>query len=311
MTCEVSIALIGLGVMGFKLLETFNEICKITCVVIRDNPKSPDKTTKIRKLQREYPHIRIVCDFKDLLRDDSIEAVVIATPIDSHYKLCKDFLLSGKHVFLEKPISKNLAECIELKDIALRNQLTLHIGYKYIYDLGFQELCKRIEREKIRWLNLSWFKWGSFKEDISWNLASHELLLALTIFPEITSIERLDSESSLNSFRLSDNNKMLVLLRTNNGYVGSININRLSNAYLKTIQVETDNNVFVLNGEELIDYNKINNIKTNLFKNKSNMLNLECADFINCIEFTKTPLVNIDMSIQVTKILQNYNESKN
>ena len=120
------LGIIGIGNWGKNLVR---DVSKISCVKTcssRGDPKN------ISWLKKNYPSIQYTSDSKEIFADKEIDAVIIATPINTHYNLVKKALLSKKHVFVEKPISSTLSKAEELIKIAKKNNLLLFVGQKYI-----------------------------------------------------------------------------------------------------------------------------------------------------------------------------------
>src|SRR5439155_3371482 len=83
-----------------------------------------------------YPNARATSDFGEMLADDALDAVVISTPVASHYALAKRALEVGKHVLVEKPPAMQKAEMDELVALALKRDLTLMPGHLLLYHPG-------------------------------------------------------------------------------------------------------------------------------------------------------------------------------
>jgi len=105
--------LIGYGYWGPNFARIISELSDVSlkyCADISDD--------SLRKIKNKYPEIKATNDYNDILNDKEIEAVFIVTPVSSHYKIAKDSLNAGKHVFVEKPLTGSLSEARELTDLA-------------------------------------------------------------------------------------------------------------------------------------------------------------------------------------------------
>jgi len=111
------LGIIGIGNWGKNLIR---DISKISCVKKCSSLGNPKN---ISWLKKKYPSIQHTCNLKEIFDDKEIDAVIIATPINTHYNLVKKALLSKKHVFVEKPISSTLSKAEELIKIAKKNNL--------------------------------------------------------------------------------------------------------------------------------------------------------------------------------------------
>ena len=109
----VKIGIIGFGYWGPNLVRNFSNQREGKVNTIAES-----RIERHNHISKLYPDIKIVSDSTDLINDTNIDAVVIATPVFSHYMLAKKALLAGKHVLLEKPITSSVDESKELIEIA-------------------------------------------------------------------------------------------------------------------------------------------------------------------------------------------------
>ena len=166
---KLRIAIIGVGRWGKNILREFAVCADIVYVVHGDNPETS------RWLSETYPHIQSV-PYDAVLIDTSITAVVIATPIETHFNIARAALEAGKHVFLEKPGCASGEQLQELISLAQKKWLGLQIGYIVLHHPAYTFLSQNIEGPIIS-IACSWDKFGSFEEDITRNLACHEFSL--------------------------------------------------------------------------------------------------------------------------------------
>ncbi len=108
-----SVGVVGLNYWGPNLVRNFHDIADLTWVCDLDQ-------THLDAIAARYPSARATTSFDELLADDALDAVVIATPVPTHYELAKQALAAGKHVFVEKPPAMRAAEMDELVSLAGR-----------------------------------------------------------------------------------------------------------------------------------------------------------------------------------------------
>jgi predicted dehydrogenase len=133
----VKVGIIGLGHMGNYHATVCKQINTVNLVAVADpNEKNLEKVSgpKIIKSQ----------NYKEWL--DQVDAVIIAVPTQLHYPIAKDCLLSGKHVLVEKPLTKDIKQATELFEIAQKNNCALHIGHVERFNCAVQELKKIIHK---------------------------------------------------------------------------------------------------------------------------------------------------------------------
>ena len=129
--------------------------------------------SNIKWLKKKYPSIQHTYNLKEIFADKEIDAVIIATPINTHYNLVKKALLAKKHVFVEKPLSSTLSNAEELIKLAKKNNLLLFVGQIFIFNEIFKKIIQISKRENITHVNFVWNKFGTFDEDIFLNLYLH------------------------------------------------------------------------------------------------------------------------------------------
>ena len=121
---SLRIGLIGAGYWGINLIRNFYKLGVLKTVV--------DNDLKRKKAVLEIaPKVFFTNDYKSILKDVTIEAVVISTPAKSHFNLVKEALLSDKHVFVEKPLCLKYEDGKKLQRVASQRKLKLldyHIG---------------------------------------------------------------------------------------------------------------------------------------------------------------------------------------
>jgi predicted dehydrogenase len=124
----IGIAVLGCGYWGPNLARNVAERPELQLRALCDR----DPRT-LRALARRYPGPRAVHEFDEVLSDTSVDAVIVATPPQTHYPLVKRALQAGKHVLVEKPLATRLTDAYELAELAEAAQLVLMPGHTFIY----------------------------------------------------------------------------------------------------------------------------------------------------------------------------------
>jgi predicted dehydrogenase len=125
---SIRLGIVGYGYWGPNLLRNFAECADVTVRVCAE--RMPDRRSLAR---RRHPGIAITADAETILADPEIDAVVLATPVSTHYALAKAALARGKHVLVEKPMTERVAEAEELIDLARRNGCVLMVDHTFVY----------------------------------------------------------------------------------------------------------------------------------------------------------------------------------
>jgi len=172
------VALTGAGYWGPNLARVLHQspICDFVAAC-DSNPINLDKIT------RQYPSLKAYSNFDDLLASD-VDAIMIATPISTHYELAKLALNAGKHVFVEKPLAHASVFARELVKIAADRKKTLFTGHTFIYSpavIKIKELLDNGHLGEVFYISLSRVNLGLYQYDVDvvWDLAVHDISILL------------------------------------------------------------------------------------------------------------------------------------
>ena len=177
---SVRVGLVGFGYWGPKLVRNFAEMAQAGLEWVADLDEA-----RLAKVRSQYPGIRTTSDYGEMLRSD-IDAVVVAAPIRTHYKLAKAALLAGKHVMVEKPLTSSSAEGEELVRLAEERGLTLMVGHTFEYNPAIRALREIVasgELGEVYYIDAARLNLGLFQPDINvmWDLAPHDLSILLYV----------------------------------------------------------------------------------------------------------------------------------
>jgi predicted dehydrogenase len=140
----IRVGVIGYGHWGPNLVRNFAELDDAAVAAVADH--HPER---LELLERRHPGIRTYLDHAGLLRDPSIDAVAIATPISSHFDLAMAALAAGKHVWVEKPITETLEQARRLADEADRRKRVLVVDHTLVYSGGVRKLAELIDAGEL------------------------------------------------------------------------------------------------------------------------------------------------------------------
>jgi predicted dehydrogenase len=174
----------GYGYWGRNLLRAFASVrgAKLTAAC--------DSAPEARAaLQAEHPGLAVVDTFSALLGRPDVDGVVIATPADQHYEQVRRALEAGKHVFVEKPMSRSVAEARELIDLAERHRRVLMVGHTFLFNDAVRWVKDYIDRGELGEVYYAYFQrlnLGRVRQDVDalWNLAPHDISIAQYWFGE-------------------------------------------------------------------------------------------------------------------------------
>ncbi|HUF02067.1 MAG TPA: Gfo/Idh/MocA family oxidoreductase [Gaiellaceae bacterium] len=134
----MKVAQAGLGAWGRNLTRNFADLAELAWVCDTAEAKRDEFAGR-------YPGARFTTAFSDLLADDDLEAIVIATPVPTHHELAKQALEAGKHVFVEKPPAMTTREIDELVALAEERGLVLMPGHLLLYHPGVRMLKELVD----------------------------------------------------------------------------------------------------------------------------------------------------------------------
>ena len=286
------IAIIGLGKWGKNLLREFSNVSCVTKCHTRGNQKN------ISWLRRNYPKVVHTTSIRDILTDKNIDAVAISTPINSHFKIAKNALESGKHVFVEKPMASSVIEAKQLVKIAKSKNLNLFVGHVFLYNEIFKKIKKIDKQEFITYAHFAWKKFGTFDEDIFKNLLSHDISLILALFG---SPNRIRLTNNVGFITTSD--RISLELNFTRNRKCEVSIDRISPHKEKSVTFLTKKNLFVWNDDELLRFDKRTQSFKKIYQSKNTPLHLECKKFIANITSKKVSYDSSFLALNVTRIL--------
>ena len=170
-----TIGVIGCGYWGPNLIRNFVENGEAQLLWMCDADQK-----RLESVGRRYPFARTTGDYREVLCDKRVDAVVVATPVATHYRFTKEALAAGKHVLVEKPFTTSIGEAEELILSAERRGLVLMVDHTFVYTgavrkikeiVGSGEIGDLLYFDSVR-INL-----GIFQRDINvvWDLAPHDL----------------------------------------------------------------------------------------------------------------------------------------
>jgi predicted dehydrogenase len=176
------VGLAGLGYWGPNLARNFDELAELAWLCdLSDEQRA--------RISSRYPDARLTADFDEMLADDSLEAVVVATPVITHAELAKRALEAGKHVLVEKPPALTAGEVEELVATAEAQERVLMPGHLLLYHPGvarLKELISSGELGDVLYVYGNRQNLGQIRKDENalWSLGVHDLSVILHLLEE-------------------------------------------------------------------------------------------------------------------------------
>ncbi len=171
----ITVAVVGCGYWGPNLIRNFMRCPETELQWVCDKEEK-----QLEKIVQIYPGVKNTNAVDEILEDNGVEAVAIATPVHTHFSIAKACLEAGKHVLVEKPLTLRIEEGEELVELARANGLQLMCDHTFCYTGAVRKMKEIIDSgtlgdilyyDSIR-INL-----GLFQSDINvvWDLAPHDL----------------------------------------------------------------------------------------------------------------------------------------
>lgn len=164
-----------MGYWGPNLLRNLMESPKFQVDKVVD--LSADRRSFVSSL---YPEIDVTKNVEDIFNESKIQAVVIATPVESHFELSMRALQSGKHMLVEKPMATTVSEIEQIGALAETNNLVAMVGHTFLYNPAVRAIKSIIDSEElgdIRYIYSQRVNLGRIRSDVDalWNLAPHDI----------------------------------------------------------------------------------------------------------------------------------------
>jgi predicted dehydrogenase len=319
----VGVGIVGYGYWGPHLVRNFSEVegCKVITV-------SDLQTERLNLISKRYPHVKVTPVFQDLLNDDSIDAIVVATPVSTHYDLTKQALNAGKHVLVEKPMAHSSASAQEMIRLAEHRNLTLQVDHTFVYTPAVEKIRLLISENilgDLYYYDSVRANLGLFRDDINvvWDLAVHDLsILDYVITEKPVSV----SAIGISHIPNKPEDIAYITLHYQSSFIAHINVNWLSPIKVRKTMIGGSQNMIVYDDLEqsekiniydcgiIVNDNKLDSNKTSIsyrkgeittpLLNTTEALLTEAKHFIDCINHHKKPVTDGESGLRVVKILE-------
>jgi predicted dehydrogenase len=175
----VSVGVVGLGYWGPNLLRVLVETAGVEVTHICDLDEQ-----RLDRFARRYPGLTATTRYEDLLNSSEVDALLVATPVHTHYQLALQGLQAGKHMLIEKPLANSSEEADELTQLADEKEVVLMCGHTFVYSPPVREVKRMIdggELGELYFVSSSRVNLGLHQRDVSviWDLAPHDFSILL------------------------------------------------------------------------------------------------------------------------------------
>ncbi len=318
----INIGIIGYGYWGPNLVRNLVENPNANVAAISDLNEN-----RLAHVTARYPNIEVTTNCQELLDNPGIDAIAIATPVSTHFKLACGALKHGKHVFVEKPMTATSAQAEQLIEEAEKRNLVLMVDHTFIYTGAvrkIKELIDKNELGEVYYYDSVRVNLGLFQKDVNviWDLAVHDLsildhiLVRKPVAVSATGISHISGEPE---------NVAYLTLFFDDSTIGHIHVNWLAPVKIRQTLIGGsqkmivyddlepsekikiyDKGVTVSNTEDvykmLIDYRTGDMYAPQL--DMTEALTLELQHFIDCVDDSKIPTSNGPSGLRIVRILE-------
>jgi predicted dehydrogenase len=324
----IRIGVVGYGYWGPNLVRNFAETPGAEIAAVADLD-----TNKLATVKRRFPAVHTTTNFNDLLSDASIDAVAIATPVNTHYELAMAALKAGKHVWVEKPMTETFEQAQRLVEEAERRGKVLHVDHTFIYTGAVQkmaEIIKADELGKIYYYDSIRVNLGLFQRDVSVisDLAVHDFSILDHLFGEQPAAV---TASGMNHFPGTPENLAYVTLYYDSGMIAHANVSWLAPVKVRQILVGGskkmvtyddlepsekikiyDKGVSFTDDPEKIQEMRVGYRTGDMWAPKlavTEALRVEGEQFVDCIRHSKKSLTDGQLGLRVVQLIEAASES--
>jgi predicted dehydrogenase len=319
----ITVGVVGCGYWGPNLIRNLQQAsdCRLKIICDVSEPR-------LRHMHRLYPSLATTTDFEELLNDSELDALVIATPVRFHHEMAKACLNAGKHVFIEKPMSRTVAEGEELVALARKNGLLLMVGHTFLFSPAVRRMKEIVESGdigKIQYISARRLNLGLFQKDINvaWDLAPHDISIILHLLEEQPLSISCQGSSHVNK---TIEDVTMMYLTFPKSRCAFLQNSWLDPKKVRQMTVVGSRRMIVYDDTEPLEKLKVYDSRVEVpphydtfaeftysyhygdayipYVKQDEPLKLECQHFVDCIRDGVTPLTDGRLGLEVVRILE-------
>src|ERR1039458_5210173 len=317
---------IGYGYWGPNIVRNLRTLegCQVVGIC--------DQTPAARKrAQKAYPGIKVTPDASEVISSAEIDAVAVVTPLWTHYELAKAALENGKHVFVEKPFTSNVAQAEELINLAEQKNLQIMVDHTFLFTGAVRKIHQLLQEGvlgKLYYYDSTRVNLGLFQHDcnVVWDLAPHDLSIMNHLLHKDAEAISTTGQAHLNGHE----DIAFITAHFPDNVIAHINVNWLSPVKVRTTLIGGEKKMLVWNDleadEKLKIYDKGVDVKSqegmyNLLVSyrsgdmwapqveQVEALRLELGYFVECIKKSEAPFNDGRAGLKVVRMLEASTES--
>jgi predicted dehydrogenase len=319
----IRLGIIGYGYWGPNLVRNFVEAHGSKVIAVSDF-----RQERLALVKARYPNIKTTTAPRDLFIDPTIDAIVIATPVSTHFNLAMQALQAGKHVLVEKPMAISSEESNRLIEEAEHCNRILMVDHTFVYTGAVRKMRELVEENKlgdIYYYDSVRVNLGLFQHDVNviWDLAVHDLSImdyVLGVFPIAV------SATGMNHLPGQPENIAYVTLFFEGNLIAHLHVNWLSPVKVRRTLIGGSQKMIVYDdldpSERIKVYDKgitFNQSPESIYKmligyrtgdmwapqlDMAEALQVEALHFLRCIEQGEKPITDGKAGLRVVRILE-------
>ncbi len=322
----IRIGVIGYGYWGPNIVRNFNSIEGANVKAVSDTREDSLKIVKSK-----FPDIECYKNPQDVLRSGSIDVIAVVTPVSTHYKLAKEALNNGKHIFVEKPFTESVAQSKELIEIAEKKGLQIMVDHTFLFTGSVRKIKDIVDQDtlgKLYYYDSTRVNLGLFQHDVNviWDLAPHDFSIMDYVVKEKPSSVVTTGMGHVSPME----NIAYITVYFQSNLIAHFNVNWLSPVKVRKTLIGGEKKMLVWNDvdpdEKIKIYDKGVDVtsRESIYKllvsyrsgdmaaprvDQTEALKLECNYFIDCLNNNETPINDGKQGLSVVKLLEACNKS--
>ncbi len=324
----LGVGVVGAGYWGPKLIRNFQacEGARVVGVCDRDPARLAD-------VARQDSSLALHAEVEDLLADPAVDAVAIATPVNSHHGIARRALESGRHVLVEKPLAASVREAEELLELAERKGLTLMVDHTFLYHPAVEKMAELLQTGalgKPLYFDSVRVNLGLFQPDVNvlWDLAPHDLSILAWLFPQMP--EAVSATGASHWGKGTENIAYLSLVYPDD-FLAHVHVSWLAPVKVRNVTLSGDRQMVVYDDNQVLEKIKVydRGIAESLSTEERHRhrveyrlgdmhaphipgreaLAAEAADFVHCARTGARPRSHGECGLAVVRVLEKAQES--
>jgi predicted dehydrogenase len=319
----INIGVIGYGYWGPNLVRNFAELQRAKVAAVADLDRK-----QLELVARRFPAVKTTTDFQDLLRDPSIDAIAVATPVNTHFELGMAVLKAGKHLWLEKPMTETSLQARKLVDEAEKRKRVLLVDHTFIYTGAIRKMGEIVssgDLGKVYYYDSIRVNLGLFQRDVSVisDLAVHDFsILDFLLHEHPVAV----SAGGINHFPGTPENLAYITLFYDSGTIAHTNVSWLAPVKVRQVLLGGSKKMITYDDLEPSEKVKIYDKGVSFTDDPRQIyemrvgyrtgdmwapkldgteaLRVEGEHFLDCIESAKTPQTDGRLGLRVVELIE-------